>query len=516
MKTLPLVLRMAAFAAALSCSPQLARASTYYWDTTTTGLWTTGANWSNDATSGGTTGTVPLATDTVVFNQSSINGSEIVQFSADATVGGITFSNTGTTLLQSNNTTTRTLTLGASGITVNSGAGAVTMGDTTNALNVALSQSATTLTLSGGSGLTLANAVTQTASASNVATTVNGAGNTLTLGNYNLGRSDLAGKTVTINGSANVQITGTVADNSTTASNLVYSGTGTLTLSGSNTYTGTTTIGGGGTVSIGGVSGLGSATSAVAFTVGNGAAGKLSYTGNSATFTRGFSLSNASTIGQIDTTTAGQTLTIATGNIAFSVSSQTLVIGGAGNTTISSNITGGGKLTKQDAGTLLLSGANTYTGATTINGGTLALGATNALATGTAITLGGGTLNLGGFNPAAAFTTALTMTSGSTIDFGSHVTGLTLKFGNSSAATWTGTLSLLNFTVGTDNLSFTSLSGLTVTQLSQISLVGYTATGLNASGNVQFSAVPEPGVYALMFGALSIGVAAVVRRRRAV
>lgn len=512
MKTLPLVLRTAAFAAAISCAPQAVRAATYYWDTTTTGLWATGANWSNDATSGGTTGVVPGSGDIAVLNQSSVNGNETVQFGADATVGGITFANTGTTLLQSNSSTVRTLNLGASGITVNSGAGAVTIGDTTNILNVSLSQSATTFTLNGGSGLTLVNAVTQTSSASNIATTVNGAGNTLTLGNYNLANAG-TGKTVTINGSANVQISGTVADNSTTASNLVYSGTGTLTLSGSNTYTGTTTIGGGGTVSIGGVGGLGNATSAVAFTVGNATAGKLSYTGNSTTFTRGFSLSNANTIGQIDTTTAGQTLTIATGNIVFGVSSQTLIIGGAGNTTISSNITGGGKLTKQDAGTLLLTGANTYSGATTINGGTLALGATNALATNTAITLGGGTLNLGGFNPAAAFTTALTVTSGSTIDFGSHITGMTLKFANSSAATWTGTLSLLNFNVGTDTLSFTSLSGLTVGQLSQISLAGYTATGLNASGNVQFSAVPEPATSAALGGLAALALIAIRRRR---
>ncbi|MFA6959279.1 MAG: autotransporter-associated beta strand repeat-containing protein [Opitutaceae bacterium] len=511
MKTIPLTLRAAAFFAALSCIPQLAHAATYYWDTTTTSLWATGANWSNDAVSGGTTGTVTTSADTAVFNQSSLNGNEIVQFGADAAVDGIIFSNTGTTSLQSNSSTSRTLTLGVNGITVDSAAGAVTIGDATNILDVAFSQPSTTFTLNGSNSLTFVNSVTQTASGSNVSTTVNGAGNTLTLGAYNLGNAG-TGKNVTIKGSADVQINGTVADNSTTASNLIYGGTGTLTLSGNNTYTGTTTISGGGTVSIGGVSGLGNATSAVIFSTGTG--GKLSYTGNSATFTRGFSLSNASTVGQIDTTTAGQTLTIATGNITFSSSSQTLIIGGAGNTTISSSITGAGKLTKQDAGTLLLSGTNTYTGATTINAGTLALGATNALATGTAITLGGGTLNLGGFNPAAAFTTTLTMTSGSTIDFGSHVAGITLKFANSSAATWTGTLALLNFTVGTDTLSFTSISGLTVDQLSQISLAGYTATGINSSGNVQFTAIPEPSTYVLIFGSLAIGMTLVVRRRR--
>ena len=43
--------------------PPAADAATYYWDTTTTGLWGDGANWSDRSGIAGLTGTVPLATD---------------------------------------------------------------------------------------------------------------------------------------------------------------------------------------------------------------------------------------------------------------------------------------------------------------------------------------------------------------------------------------------------------------------------------------------------------------------
>ena len=55
---------------------QTAQAVPYYWNTTTTGLWSAGVNWSDNAVALGTTGVVPLATATAVFNQSSINGIE--------------------------------------------------------------------------------------------------------------------------------------------------------------------------------------------------------------------------------------------------------------------------------------------------------------------------------------------------------------------------------------------------------------------------------------------------------
>jgi len=56
----------------------------------------------------------------------------------------------------------------------------------------------------------------------------------------------------------------------------------------------------------------------------------------------------------------------------------------------SGSISGGGSLVKMGAGTLVLSGSNSYSGATTVNGGTLKIGATNTLPTTTTVMVANG------------------------------------------------------------------------------------------------------------------------------
>jgi len=67
--------------------------------------------------------------------------------------------------------------------------------------------------------------------------------------------------------------------------------------------------------------------------------------------------------------------------------------------TIASALTGAGGLLKTDAGTLILSGANSYTGATVVEGGRLQAGAANVFSAASATTVTGSNarLDLGGF-----------------------------------------------------------------------------------------------------------------------
>ncbi|MEI7954815.1 MAG: autotransporter-associated beta strand repeat-containing protein [Verrucomicrobiota bacterium] len=173
--------------------------------------------------------------------------------------------------------------------------------------------------------------------------------------------------------------------------NLAKTGVGTLTLSGTNLFSGTTTISQGTLSASNLTNALGSAVSAVI--LGDAAnTGWLAFTGSSATFTRGFSVNPGG--GEIDTTTAGQTLTLSTGNVA-AVGAFTL--GGLGNTIITSNLTGTGSLNKSGTGTLTLSGSNTYSGATNLKNGTLILAVNDTgLKSTTTLTLGDATLNTNG------------------------------------------------------------------------------------------------------------------------
>ncbi|MGB6082427.1 MAG: autotransporter-associated beta strand repeat-containing protein, partial [Xanthobacteraceae bacterium] len=174
-------------------------------------------------------------------------------------------------------------------------------------------------------------------------------GYTLNGGTLALNPASGSAGTLNIDNNVSTTIASIIADG--TGSALKKVGGGTLVMSGNNTYSGGTQLLGG-AVSVAKDANLGAVSGALTFD-----GGVLQVTG--ATF--------RSTARDIVWGDNGGGFDIADGNNVF---------------TVSQDLTGKGALAKFGAGTLRLSGTNSYTGGTTISGGALAAMTTGALGTG--------------------------------------------------------------------------------------------------------------------------------------
>ena len=183
----------------------------------------------------------------------------------------------------------------------------------------------------------------------------------------------VAAVTLINNSNAPLLINSTVADLELQAGpfsiGLTASGSGNTTLAGTNTYTGVTTLGQGvlsvSAIGNGGVAGnLGAASNSAANIVFSG--GTLRYTGNATTTDRGFTVAWKGS--RLETSA-----NLHFSGAAINLASDSLEIGGTGNTTITSIMSGSGGLVKADSSTLTLEGANTFTGGVTIRGGSVSV-----------------------------------------------------------------------------------------------------------------------------------------------
>jgi autotransporter-associated beta strand protein len=373
-----------------ACTP-MASAADRFWDNSggTANDWGSVPNWSTVVGGGTNPAALPGTGDVAVFSATSLATAQTVNLNADRSVGGLRFTSSFTHALLGGGTN-RALTLGTSGITVNSGAGAVTIGSVTAGQQVAV---------------TLGGAQTWANNSSNLLTVVNGIS-----GAHNL----------TVNGTGSTTLSGAIT---TGAGTLTKSGsnTTTLTLSGTNTFTGNVNISNG-IIKITNSSALGVGPKTIAITNGtagnpslqlDGAAGAINLASNIAINTSSVgsngairNLAGDNTIAGTITMTAGGgdshvysdagTLTLS-GTITANTTGRGLVLRGAstGANTVSGviNNTSTPRVEKQDAGLWVLTNTNTYGGGTTVSAGTLRGTVAGAFGAGT-MTLAGGSLDL--------------------------------------------------------------------------------------------------------------------------
>ena len=124
--------------------------------------------------------------------------------------------------------------------------------------------------------------------------------------------------------------------------------------------------------------------------------------------------------------------TIARSAGTFTLTTVGTIDTGGYSATISAPMAGTVGLTKIGAGTLTLSGVNTYTGLTTINVGTLLLGASNVFANTSTLSVAGGVLNINSRNDTVG---AVTLSSGSITGTTGILTGASYAVTNTTGNT---------------------------------------------------------------------------------
>lgn len=411
-------------------------------------------------------------------------------------------------------------------------------------------------------------AVTGTAAGSG---TMSGDGGTFSItddgGSNNLGAAvvttQAGGGNLLVTANGNLTFSGVVSG----TGGLSKGGTGSLTLSGANTYTGGTILGNG-TLNINNASAIGTGTLNISgsTTIDNTSAGDITLsTNNKQDWNGDFTYAGS----------LGRNLNLGTGNVGLNSATRTVTVS-AGTLTVGGIISegvatgpgdkkegvltpsidppslidppdppdgSGAGITKAGAGTLILSGANTYTGATTVNAGKLFINGNSSAATGAvsvnnsgtvlggtgtvggSVTVGGGAILRGGMGASTSETLTLngsvTMQTNSIIELALGASGAHSTLASASGSFTFATAQAFNFfDLGAEATFYNNI----------ITNVGNPGAGISAwtimnsgwAGTFSFdgtnidltlTAVPEPSTWfaaALAFG----GVVFSQRRRR--
>jgi len=431
------------FPCAILISLSTAQAVPLWWDgSTADGFWSTADNWST-VVAGGGAGAVPTSADAITFSATGVVSPQVITLTAAQEVSGITVETAGITTLQSSAGGSKTLSIGAGGISALTGVTQVNVGPVAGAtaVNVLLTADQSWIY----SGVNAANnGILVRGNVSN-----SGGAHTLTLG----------GGT----GSTAVSAISGVISDGAGAMSITLNGSSTSNrwnLNGNNTYTGVTTI-------TSGALGLGNANA-----LGNTSAGTTVASGASLFLRAGVSY-------------AAESLTI-TGTGSASAGALRGLAGGAiWNGAINANPTGGFVAIGSDSGQFTLSNtaditfngsgtlrfANQDTGSTAItvvNGDII--GSNNVektVSSSSFLTFGGDAKSYSGATTITTGTftlnTTLTNSSGLTVAAPGILRGDSGVLANAAASTTiNGTLrpGLINSTIGTlalgQNLTFGS------------------------------------------------------------
>jgi filamentous hemagglutinin family protein len=398
---------------------------------------------------GNLTGTLTLTANARVGNSPTLKGGIIGSYDLDINngaliintdAGDVSFAGkiTGAGGLTKQGSNTLTL----SGANTYTGATTVSAGTLAVTTNNALGSTAAGTTVASGAALDIQNVDYSTTEA----ITLNG-GTIKT----STGTSSFAGA-ITLGAASTFDVSGTQLTLSGIVSGshgITKNGSGSLSLYANNSYTGTTTLN----------AGITYASHNSAF--GDTSAGTTVNSGADLAIANGKSIDEPLTLAGGTLRGAGASGNTATSSGAITLAANSYLSNNDGMTlTVSGPISGSYGITKANAGTVVLSGANTYSGTTTISAGTLQVGAG-----GTAGTLGSGSVTNNAalsFNRSDAITVSSVISgTGTLIQAGSGT--LTLSGANTYSGTTTisaGTLAVTaNDALGTNAAGTTVASG---------------------------------------------------------